>query len=142
MNAVYLFKEWLQRFFTMLPCHHCTTLFIKAWTQVLLRFRFCTRRVGDSRWWWSLRVVPAGNKAKRLSLVNHTTKTIHDHHHHHHHHYHHIRNISCCPHVETGQLICCANQLTGFYMRATLAFNGFIIPRMCLVPLTEWVNKW
>ena len=40
-------------------------------------------------------MVPAGNKAKRLSSVNHTTKTIHDddddddddHHHHHHHHH-------------------------------------------------------
>ena len=30
----------------------------------------------------------------------------------------------CCPHIETCQLICRANQLTGFYMRATLAFNG------------------
>ena len=29
----------------------------------------------------------------------------------------------CCPHVETSQLICKANQLTGFYIRATLAFN-------------------
>ena len=27
-------------------------------------------------------MIPAGNKAKRLSSVNHTTKTIHDHHHH------------------------------------------------------------
>ena len=33
-------------------------------------------------------MVPAGNKAKRLSLVNHTTKTIHHHHHDHHHHHH------------------------------------------------------
>ena len=30
----------------------------------------------------------------------------------------------CCPHIETSQLICWANQLTGFYMRATLALNG------------------
>ena len=30
----------------------------------------------------------------------------------------------CCPHVETSQLISCANQLTGFYMRATLALKG------------------
>ena len=30
----------------------------------------------------------------------------------------------CCPHIETSQLICDANQLTGFYMRATLALNG------------------
>ena len=26
--------------------------------------------------------------------------------------------------IETSQLICCAHQLTGFYMRATLALNG------------------
>ena len=30
----------------------------------------------------------------------------------------------CCPHIETSQLISTANQLTGFYMMATLAFNG------------------
>ena len=30
----------------------------------------------------------------------------------------------CCPYIETNQLICTANQLTGFYVRATLAFNG------------------
>ena len=30
----------------------------------------------------------------------------------------------CYPHIETSQLICCANQLTGFYMRPTLALNG------------------
>ena len=30
----------------------------------------------------------------------------------------------CCPHAETSQLIFCANQLTGFYMRATLELNG------------------
>ena len=29
----------------------------------------------------------------------------------------------CCPHIETSELICCADQLTGFYMRATLALN-------------------
>ena len=28
------------------------------------------------------------------------------------------------PHIETSQLICTADQLTGFYMRATLAFNA------------------
>ena len=62
--------------------HYCTTSFSKAWNQVLRRFKPCSRRVGDSRWWGSLTVVPAGNKAKRLSSVNHTTKTIHHHHHH------------------------------------------------------------
>ena len=30
----------------------------------------------------------------------------------------------CCPPIETSQLICCANQLTGFHMRAILALNG------------------
>ena len=44
--------------------------------------RFCAgsnpaRRVGDSRWWGCLTMVPAGNKAKRLSSVNQTPKTIH-----------------------------------------------------------------
>ena len=35
-------------------------------------------------------MVPAGNKAKRLSWVNHTTKTIH-HNHRHLHYRHHLR---------------------------------------------------
>ena len=38
------------------------------------------RCVGDLRWWDSLPMVPAGNKAKRLSSVNHSTKTTHHHH--------------------------------------------------------------
>ena len=62
--------------------HYCKTSFIKARTQALRRFKPCSWRVGDSRWWGSLTMVPAGNKAKRLSSVNHTTKTIHYHHHH------------------------------------------------------------
>ena len=53
--------------------------------------RFCAGSypvcVGDSRWRGSLTMAPAGNKAKRLSSVNHTTKTIHHHHHYHHHHH-------------------------------------------------------
>ena len=40
------------------------------------RFKPCLESVGDLRWWGSLTMIPAGNKAKRLSLVNHTTKTI------------------------------------------------------------------
>ena len=63
--------------------HYCTTSFNKAWTQVLRRFKPCSRRVGDSRWWGSLTMVPAGNKANRLSSVNHTTETIHHLHLHH-----------------------------------------------------------
>ena len=33
----------------------------------------------------------------------------------------------CCTHVETSQLIFTANQLTGFYVRATMVFNGLSI---------------
>ena len=36
----------------------------------------CSRRVGDSRWWGSLIMVPAGNKAKRFSSVNHTLQKL------------------------------------------------------------------
>ena len=32
----------------------------------------------------------------------------------------------CCLHIETSQLLCCANQLTGFYRKATVAINGLI----------------
>ena len=61
--------------------HYFTTSFQKAWTQVLHKFKSCSLRVGDSQWWRSLIMVPAGNKAKRISSVNHTTETIHHHHH-------------------------------------------------------------
>ena len=44
------------------------------------RFKSCSRRVGDSQWWGSLTMAPAGNKAKRLSSVNHAPKTIYHHH--------------------------------------------------------------
>ena len=36
----------------------------------------------------------------------------------------------CFPHIETSQLICTINQLTGFYMRATLALNGLTTSRL------------
>ena len=60
--------------------HYCTTSFNKASIQFLRRFKSCSWRDGDSRWWGSLTMVTAGNKAKRLSSVNYTTKTIHHHH--------------------------------------------------------------
>ena len=53
--------------------HYCKTSLNKAWIQVLRRLKSCSRFVGDSRWWGSLTVVLAGNKAKGLSSVNHTT---------------------------------------------------------------------
>ena len=33
-------------------------------------------------------------------------------------------NEQCPSHIETSPLICFANQLTGFYMRGTLAVKG------------------
>ena len=62
--------------------HFCTTLFNKAWNQVLHRFKSCSQHVGDSRWYGSLAMVPVGNKDKCFSLVNHITKTKAVHHHH------------------------------------------------------------
>ena len=53
-----------------LTFHQCTTSFNKAWIQVLRRFKSCSRRVGDSRWWGSSTMVPGANKASRLSSVN------------------------------------------------------------------------
>ena len=35
-------------------------------------------------------------------------------------------SASFCPHIETSQLICTGNQLTGFCMRAKLALKGLI----------------
>ena len=56
--------------------HYCTASFNWTWTQALRRFKPCSQRVGDSRWWGSLTVVPAVSKTKRLSSVNRTTKAI------------------------------------------------------------------
>ena len=78
----YSVAEWNQR------CHGVvvfTTAQLHS-TKPKLRFCTCLWRVRDSRWWGSLTVVPAGKKAKCLSLVNHTTKLMLYHHHHHHHH--------------------------------------------------------
>ena len=46
----------------------------------------------------------------------------------------------CCPHIETSQLIYKANQLTGFYMKATLAFNGLEKDRFLLLRNFEQVR--
>ena len=55
----------------------------------------------------------------------------------------------CCPHIETSQLICPPNQLTGFYIRATLALNGlmndpllnFIFPETVVTFLKNYANR-
>ena len=64
----YLLAPWCS------GCHQCTTSFNKARIQVLRRFKTWWRGLGDSRWCGYLKMVPAGIKAKHLSLVNHTTK--------------------------------------------------------------------
>ena len=40
----------------------------------------------------------------------------------------------CSPDIETSQLICTANQLTGFYMGATLAFDVLKPRQLSLFP--------
>ena len=47
----------------------------------------------------------------------------------------------CCPHIETSQLICIENQLSGFCMRATLALNGLNYANFYGVYITEEVNE-
>ena len=47
-------------------------------------------------------------------------------------------NSQCCPHIETR-----ANQLTGFYMRATLALNGLSrIAAMSLTISARFLSKF
>ena len=44
-------------------------------------------------------------------------------------------------HIGTSQLICCENQLTGFYMMATLAFNElkiFFLPKFRFFSILEF----
>ena len=44
--------------------HYCTASLIKDSTQVLHRFKSCSQHVRDLRWWGSLTMVMAVNKAK------------------------------------------------------------------------------
>ena len=83
-NCWFILKLLLLKFIVVPWCscyHHCTSSFHNAWTQVLCRFKSCSWHIKDLRWWRSLAMVPAGNKAKRCSLVSHTAKIIHHHHH-------------------------------------------------------------
>ena len=71
---------------------YCTTSFNQAW------LRFCAgsnpacgmSEICDGK--GSLTMVPAGNKTNRLSLVNHTRKTIHHHHHYYYYYYYYYYN--------------------------------------------------
>ena len=81
-SKVSILYMWLLTHITTVQLHST-----KVWIQVLRMFKSCSWHVGDSWCWGSLTVVPAGNKAMHLLLVNHTKNTIHHHHHHHHHHH-------------------------------------------------------
>ena len=49
----------------------------------------------------------------------------------------------CCPHIGASQLICQANQLTGFSMRVTLGFNGLnIVVKACVETHSLFCQKW
>ena len=98
---------------------------------ILFNFIPCSRRVGDSRWWGSLTVVPAGNKAKRLSSVNHTTKAIHHHHHHHHHHHYH----HCIHKVMPTYILINVQYLQNIVFSFEIGSNGQNISR--LLPLDK-----
>ena len=49
--------------------------FNKVWTQILRRFKPCSRHVRDLRWREVLTMVPAGEKVQ-TTFVGHTTKNI------------------------------------------------------------------
>ena len=66
----------------VIPDKHNVIPVVVITTAQLHSTKPCSRCVGDSRWWRCLTVISAGNKAKRPSSVNYTTKTIHHHHHH------------------------------------------------------------
>ena len=48
----------------------------------------------------------------------------------------------CCPHIETRQLICTANQLTGFYMWVTQALNGLKLAKSNISHSPSLVPCW
>ena len=79
-------RSWVKRCTSVVVpwcggCPYCTISFNGAWNQILVRFKFCSWHDRDSGWWWwFLTMFPAGNKVKRLTPFNHTTKTIHHHH--------------------------------------------------------------
>ena len=47
----------------------------------------------------------------------------------------------CCPHIETNQLICTANQMIGFYMRATLTLNGLLYVNGYNIPKNSFLAE-
>ena len=65
---IFLYLDWIQRFTPWCSgYHYWTTSINKASTQVLRRFKSCLWHVGDSQWWGSLTMTPAGNKSPFIS---------------------------------------------------------------------------
>ena len=56
--------------------HNFIHLSLSLGTQVLRYVQTLLAACRSLRWWGSLTMVPAGNNAKRISSVSHTTKTI------------------------------------------------------------------
>ena len=56
--------------------HYCTASFNKIWTEVLRRFKLCSRCVRGLGWWEPPTMVPPRNKAWHLSSVTHSINFI------------------------------------------------------------------
>ena len=76
----------------------------------------------------SLTMVQHENKAKRLSSVNHTTKTVHRHHHHYHHHHHHHHH-----HYHQGTQF-------AYIIENILSYREHSIHCKCYSNITIWVR--
>ena len=76
----------------------------------------------------------AGNKAYGLSLVSHSTKTIHHHHHHHHHHIHHYMH-----HFYSKELKYHLNFIVLTYARL---FSRYSYDNLKISPSEYSENKW
>ena len=99
------------------------------------KLRFCAGsnpvwHVGDSRWWGSLRMVPAGNKVKCLLSVNHTTKTIHHHHH-----------SSTLKSLKSTKYIFQNNIIATFIYLEVIRVN-YIVGTPPPLPSENWVTWW
>ena len=93
-------------------------------------------------------MVPAGNKSKRLSSANHTTKTIHHHHHLQYHHQYvtgfwHIRTKSSCHMMDYGKIKKFSDEIRGFVWLKLidwyrLANIDWLADTNCIDDLTCW----
>ena len=106
--------------------HYYTTSFNKAWTQWNIR---------NSRWWGSLTMVQAENKAKHLSLISHITKTIH---HHHHHQHQSNNNLTGLTWIISSSKVSYLHQVTNF--RKSFCSNRKFVEKAEWFPLPACTN--